>query len=104
VRILTFTVVLVTVLGIVAIAVTAVAGDEAEAVPAKTIASATAPPEAAPAPPLLPMPRAVDTSTPAWPLREASSDAPALIAALYWLLLAGIALRRIVAQREQLAV
>ena len=96
--------VLVAVAGLAGIAVTVVAGDDAEAVPAKTIASATAPPEAAPAPPLLPMPRAADTGTPAWPLREASSDAPVLIAALYWLLLAGIALRRIVAQREQLAI
>src|SRR5215210_1428533 len=97
-------VVLVAVSGAVGIALTTVAGDDAEAVPAKTIASETAPPDAAPAPPLLPMPTAVDTASSATPLREASSDAPLLIAAIYWLLLAGIVLRRIVARRELLAI
>lgn len=103
-RRLAVTVVLLAVLAVIGIAVTAFAGDDAEAVPARTIASETAPPEAAPAPPLLPMPTAVDTAPGGTPLREASSDAPLVIAALYWLLLAGVALRRIVAQREQLAV
>ena len=95
---------LLAVFGVVGVAVTAIAGDEAEAVPAKTIASATAPPETAPAPPLLPMPTAVDTSSSGTSLSDAvSSDAPLLIAAVYWLLLAGVALRRIITQREQLA-
>jgi hypothetical protein len=96
-------VMLLAVAGAVGIAVTAVAGDDAEAVPAKTIASETAPPEAAPVPPLLPMPAAVDTANGATSLQEASSDAPLLIAAIYWLLLAGVAVRRVAGQREQLA-
>jgi hypothetical protein len=104
VRILALTVVLVAVAGAVGIAVTAVAGDDAEALPAKTIASETAPPDAAPVRPLLPMPAAANTATGATPLREASSDAPLLIAAIYWLLLAGIVLRRIAARRELLAI
>jgi hypothetical protein len=95
VRILAFTVVLLAVVGVVGIAVTAVAGDEAEAVPAKTIASETAPPEAVPTRPLLPMPTAVDTATSATPLREASSDAPLLRAGFYWLLLGCVAIRRV---------
>ena len=97
-RILALTLVLLAVVGLVGIAVTAIAGDEAEAVPAKTIASETTPSEAMPVRPLLPMPASVDTAASA-PLREASSDAPLVMAALYWLLLGGIAVRRVRHQR-----
>ena len=97
---------LLAVLGVVGLAVTAIAGDEAEAVPAKTIASETPPADATPARPLLPMPTATATDSAGGtsPLRPASSDAPLMIAAIYWLLLAGVALRRVVAQRRELAI
>jgi len=99
---------LLAVLGVVGVAVTAVAGDEAEAVPAKTIASENPPADASPVRPLLPMPTATATATDSAggtsPLRPASSDAPLMIAAIYWLLLAAVALRRVVAQRQELVI
>ena len=103
-RILALTVVFLAVAGVIGVGVTAVVGDEAAAVPAKTIASETPPAEAMPVRPLLPMPTEPDTTGGPTSLRQASSDAPLLIAAFYWLLLAGVAVRRIVVQREQLAI
>ena len=105
-RILALTVMLLAVLGVVGVAVTAVAGDEAEAVPAKTIASESPPADAMPARPLLPMPTATPTDSAGGtsPLQQASSDAPVMIAAIYWLLLAGVALRRVAAQRHELVI
>ena len=102
-RILALTLVFLAVAAVVGIAVTAVAGDEAEAIPAKTIASETAPAEAMPVRPLLPMPTETNATGGATSLRQASSDVPLMIAAIYWLLLAGVAVRRVVVQREQLA-
>ena len=94
-RILALTLVLLAVLGIAGITVTVLTGEEAEAVPAKTIASETAPADPMPVRPLLPMPTAVDTATSATSLREASSDAPLVLAALYWVLLGAVAVRRV---------
>jgi hypothetical protein len=66
------------------------------------VMSAPTPAFAEDAPPLLPVTQTAGATVGNEPLRRASSDEPLLIAAFYWLLLGGVALRR--AQRRGYSV
>jgi hypothetical protein len=58
------------------------------------VRSSSTPAFAEDAPPLLPVTQTPGATVANEPLRRASSDEPLLIAAFYWLLLGGVALRR----------